>query len=115
MANPRRTSTRRAVLSYDQYKELYASIGIIMPELLVKDYQGILQDFISNADSIDEVDIRITENKADILEIQNSQFLNLASQLQDMQRQIDGLPELTIDTTGFTTDLTTITTDKVIA
>jgi len=34
---------------------------------------------------------------------------------QFLQQQINGLPELTIDTTGFTTDLTFITTDKVIA
>jgi hypothetical protein len=32
-----------------------------------------------------------------------------------MQQQINGLPEFTIDTTGFTTDTTFITTDKVIA
>jgi len=36
-------------------------------------------------------------------------------QAQWLQRQIDGLPELTIDTTGFTIDTTIITTDKVIA
>ncbi len=37
------------------------------------------------------------------------------SQVQFLQQQINGLPELTIDTTGFTTDTTFITTDKVIA
>lgn len=35
--------------------------------------------------------------------------------VQFLQKQINGLPELTIDTSGFTTDLTFITTDKVIA
>ena len=37
------------------------------------------------------------------------------AQAQWMQKQIDGLPEFTIDTSGFTTDITLITTDKVIA
>lgn len=37
------------------------------------------------------------------------------SQAQWLQKQIDGLPIFTVDTSGFTTDLTFITTDKVIA
>jgi hypothetical protein len=39
----------------------------------------------------------------------------LSSQDQWLQQQINGLPELTIDTTGFTADTTFMTTDKVIA
>ena len=165
---PRRTATRRAVLSYDRLKRLTKESGFQWPDLLIKDYQGILQDTTFLADETDKVeadlvigiedleirvgvneadiiilydrvgvneadistldgrvstnesnittlDGRVSTNEDDILEIQNAQFLNLASQLQDMQRQLNGLPELTIDTTGFTTDLTTITTDKVIA
>tara|TARA_R110002051_G_C8479163_1_gene461368 strand:+ start:69 stop:338 length:270 start_codon:yes stop_codon:yes gene_type:complete len=38
-----------------------------------------------------------------------------STQTQFLQQQIDGLPEFTIDTTGFTVDTTIITTDKVIA
>tara|TARA_B110000977_G_scaffold21753_1_gene26053 strand:+ start:445 stop:738 length:294 start_codon:yes stop_codon:yes gene_type:complete len=38
-----------------------------------------------------------------------------SSEVQFLQRQIDGLPPFTIDTTGFTADLTFITSDKVIA
>ena len=38
-----------------------------------------------------------------------------SSQTQFLQTQIDGLPEFTMDTTGFTADTTFITTDKVIA
>lgn len=34
---------------------------------------------------------------------------------QHLQRQIDGLPEFTIDTSGFTIDTSLITTDKVTA
>ena len=37
------------------------------------------------------------------------------SQNQWLQQQIDGLPILTCDTTGFTADSTFITADKVIA
>ena len=40
---------------------------------------------------------------------------SLLSQMQFLQQQIDGLPEFTIDTTGFTFDSTLITFDKVIA
>lgn len=42
-------------------------------------------------------------------------YSGFMAQLQFLQRQFDGLPEFTIDTSGFTTDLTFITTDKVIA
>lgn len=44
-----------------------------------------------------------------------SAIQSFSTQAQWLQRQIDGLPELTIDTTGFTIDITLITTDKVIA
>lgn len=40
---------------------------------------------------------------------------SFSAQNQWLQRQINGLPEFTIDTTGFATDTTLITTDKVIA
>ncbi len=42
-------------------------------------------------------------------------YSGFMAQIQFLQRQFDGLPEFTIDTSGFTTDLTFITTDKVIA
>ena len=38
-----------------------------------------------------------------------------SAQVQQLRLELNGLPEFTIDTTGFTTDLTFITTDKVIA
>ena len=117
MALPRSTSTRRAVLSYDQYGELYrqASPPIVLPDLLIKDYQGIFQDFVFTTDEIDLIDIRETINEAAITDLQDSHYPNLSSQVQFLQQQIDGLPEFTIDTSGFTTDTTEITTDKVIA
>ena len=115
MAEPRRTSTRRAVLSYDHFKDLYKSIGIVLPDLLVKDYQGILQDFVFTSDEIDLIDVRVTVNEGDITELQDSHYPNLASQVQFLQQQIDGLPEFTMDTEGFTMDSTEFTMDKVIA
>ena len=101
MADPRRVSTRRAVLSYDRLKQLTEMAGAEWPDLLIKDYQGIIQDFISNADSIDEM--------------RNSHYPNTSTQVQFLQRQIDGLPEFTMDTEGFTMDTTDFTMDKVIA
>ena len=54
-------------------------------------------------------------NDDPISDLGNSSSNGFSSQVQWMQQQINGLPELTIDTTGFTTDTTFITTDKVIA
>jgi len=40
---------------------------------------------------------------------------SFSAQLQQVRKELNGLPEFTIDTSGFTTDLTFITADKVIA
>ena len=37
---------------------------------------------------------------------------SFSSQIQQLIKEADGLPEFTTDTTGFTTDTTFITTDK---
>lgn len=66
-----------------------------------------------NVDDIADNAALIEENKQAINEI--PVFSGFMAQLQFIQRQVDGLPEFTIDTSGFTTDLTFITTDKVIA
>ena len=50
-----------------------------------------------------------------ISEIGNDGLSNFSSILQQITKRLDGLPEFTIDTSGFTTDSTFITTDKVIA
>ncbi len=70
MADPRRTSTRRAVLSYDQLKRLTDEAGFKWPDLLIKDYQGIIQDFITLADDADifEVDIANLKTRVAALE-----------------------------------------------
>ena len=110
MADPRRTSTRRAIISYDHLKELTN-----WPNLLIKDYQGIIQDFSFLADEEDKLELRIIINKGNITDLQDSHYPNLSSQVQFLQQQINGLPEFTMDTEGFTMDSTEFTMDKVIA
>lgn len=65
---PRRTSTRRAVLSYDQLKKLTVDSGSEWPDLLIKDYQGILQDTAFLADETDKVEADLIE-RVDSLEV----------------------------------------------
>ena len=65
---PRRTSTRRAVLSHDQLKKLTVESGSEWPDLLVKDYQGILQDTAFLADETDKVEASLIE-RVDALEV----------------------------------------------
>ena len=48
-------------------------------------------------------------------DLQNFSTNGFSSNVQWLQKQVDGLPEFTIDTTGFTFDSTEITFDKVIA
>ena len=54
-------------------------------------------------------------NDDPISNIENLSNNSFSSQLQQLQKEINGLPKFTIDTSGFTTDLSFITTDKVIA
>ena len=107
MADPRRTLTRRAIISYDQLRELTD-----WPNLLIKDYQGIIQDFAFLADEEDKLELRIVINEGNISDLQDSHYPNLSSQVQFIQQQLDGLPKFTCDTTGFTADSTEWTADK---
>ena len=50
-----------------------------------------------------------------ITDLQNFSTNGFSSNVQWLQKQIDGFSEFTIDTSGFTTDTALITTDKVIA
>ncbi len=70
MADPRSTNTRRAVLSYDQLKKLTGDAGTVWPDLLIKDYQGIIQDFNFLADEADKLELRIAINEVDIADLQ---------------------------------------------
>ena len=56
--------------------------------------------------------IEIIEQTVNLLVSENSNFTAI---LQQTIKRLNGLSELTIDTSGFTADLTFITTDKVIA
>ena len=69
MADPRSTATRRAVLSYDQLKQLTEESGAQWPNLLIKDYQGIIQDFVFTSNELDELDARVTINEAAIVDL----------------------------------------------
>jgi len=40
---------------------------------------------------------------------------SISAHILQLKRELEGLPELTVDTTGFTADLTFITADKVAA
>jgi len=67
MADPRQASTRRAALGYDQLRRMTKEAGNEWPSLLIKDYQGILQDFVFLANDADLFDERITQNANDIV------------------------------------------------
>lgn len=54
-------------------------------------------------------------NNDPISELKNTSLNGFSAQVQWMQRQIDGLPEFTIDTSGFLIDTSFITVDKAIA
>ena len=54
-------------------------------------------------------------NNDPLTELSSFSSNGFSPNVQWIQSQLDGLSELTIDTTGFTTDTTFITTDKVIA
>jgi len=57
----------------------------------------------------------IESDTARITELENQVGENFNSFVQQLFKESQGLPEFTIDTTGFTTDTTLITADKVIA
>ena len=111
MTDSRRTSTRRAVLSYDQYKDLYDSIKIALPDLLVKDYQGILQDFIFISDEVDDVEsdasssfglisrlnslVSEAERKIEDVDQITANLNNGFSRLEELTKRFDDLEQAT--------------------
>jgi len=99
MAEPRSTKTRRAVLSYDHYRALWKGVGIEIPNLLIEDYQGILQDFIFTSDQIDIIDLQVIINKADIFELQED--------VNDLQLRVSALEYSVYKIIQTTTSLTT--------
>ena len=50
------------------------------------------------------------------VDVESSDFVSsFSAQLQQVRKELDGLPEFTMDTEGFTMDTTDFTMDKVIA
>lgn len=98
--------TRRAILSYSRLKELLKQGGFNAPELFIKDYQGIFEDYEETINFTGELDERITVNLVNITGLENAHYPNVSSQLMDLQRQAVDSPRFTMDTTGFTMDST---------
>ena len=85
-----------------------------IPQAFFKD--GETREYISQLNTIIfQLYNKIGGVNDPISEIGNEGVTSLSPIVQQTIKELNGLPELTIDTTGFTTDLTTITTDKVIA
>lgn len=85
-----------------------------IPRALLAD--GETREYLSQVNTILFQLYRRTGGTDDMVsEIGNEGATSFGSILQQAIKRLDGLPEFTIDTTGFTVDLTTITTDKVIA
>ena len=92
MADPRSSATRRAFLSYSHLRELTE-----WPALMLEDYQGIQQDFNFTADELDDIDIRVTENEADIIVLQQ--------EVIDIKLRLDALEYLVFNIVNTTVDL----------
>lgn len=54
-------------------------------------------------------------NSDPLAELKNSSDQVFNAYTQQLTRRLDGLPQFTIDTSGFTVDTSKITTDKVFA
>lgn len=85
-----------------------------IPPELVKDRQT--RDYFRQVETILFQLWQRTGGDIDLIEeLESFSTSGFSAQVQFLQKQINGLPEFTIDTNGFTADLTFITTDKVIA
>lgn len=69
MADPTLSKTRRAVLGYDHLKRLFKQGGFDAPDLFVKDYQGIGQDFALLANGSDSLEERVLQNELAIADL----------------------------------------------
>lgn len=58
---------------------------------------------------------KIGGNSDPLAELKNSNEQVLSAYSQHILKRLDGLPEFTVDTSGYTTDISKITTDKVFA
>lgn len=80
MAEPLKTRSRRGRLSDNQVKAMSG----FQSDLMVKDYQGILQDFILVADTTDGLDFRIETNEVNIDKLLQLVAMNSAHKLKGM-------------------------------
>jgi hypothetical protein len=87
VADPRRTSSRRAALSYDQLKRLTDEAGFRWPDLLIKDYQGIIQDTTFLSDEVDDLELRVVQNEEDI-EVLQAEVLDLQERVEDLEYRV---------------------------
>jgi len=88
--------------------------GLRIPKAFLNDPET--REYISQLNTIIFQLYRRSGGVNDVIsEIGNEGVTSFPATLQQAIKRLDGLPEFTVDTTGFTTDLTTITTDKVIA
>lgn len=92
MADPRRINARRAGLSYDQLKKLTKESGAQWPDLLIKDYSGILQDFGFTSDELDDLEVRVKNNEDSIV---------------GLDQRVDELEYRAFETVITTADMTT--------
>ena len=85
-----------------------------IPRAFLKDPE--VREFIKQQNTIIFQLYQRSGGATDTIEIITEDIgINLLSRIEQLADVLDGLPELTIDTTGFTADITLITTDKVIA
>jgi hypothetical protein len=90
MADPRRIRTRRAVLSYEHLKQLTSN----WPDLLIKDYQGILQDSSYLSDEIDGLELRVIKNEEDI-DVLEAKVVELEERIEALEYRVFDVIETT--------------------
>ena len=95
MDDPRRISTRRAVLSYSQVREM----NLEWTDLMMKYYQGILQDFAFTADELDGLEVRVQQNEEAIV--------ILDGRIDDLELRVDDLEYRVYKNVSTATSLTT--------
>ena len=83
MADPRSTISRRAALSNERLKELTAKSGFRWPDLLINDYQGIIQDSTFLADEIDDLELVVIDN--------TKRISNLEFRMDGVEARLDDL------------------------
>lgn len=85
-----------------------------VPKAFLKDPE--IRAFVEQQNTIlFQLWVKTGGNDDPISEIGNEGVTSFSPIVQQTIKRLDGLPEFTVDTSGFTTDLTFITTDKVIA